>query len=112
MEQAEIQQLFEQIDVQFMTLTQTITQLKTALSVVVEENNRLRMLTSSAQTVLPTMPSNPSQNPTPENASGKERLLSFYQEGIHICHTSFGSRRLADEECLFCQGIIDELRES
>ncbi|WP_124057800.1 initiation control protein YabA [Vaginisenegalia massiliensis] len=42
-------------------------------------------------------------------SSGKERLQTFYEEGIHICHPYFGSRREPGEECMFCQSLLDGL---
>ncbi|MFW5991612.1 MAG: initiation-control protein YabA [Halanaerobiaceae bacterium] len=36
---------------------------------------------------------------------GYSNLLHLYQEGYHICHSSFGDRRKGD--CLFCQKLID-----
>lgn len=36
---------------------------------------------------------------------GYSNLLHLYQEGYHICHSSYGDRRKGD--CLFCQKLID-----
>src|SRR5690554_1815960 len=32
-------------------------------------------------------------------------LVHLYQEGYHVCHSSFGEKRKGD--CLFCQRLID-----
>ena len=39
----------------------------------------------------------------------KNNLARLHNEGFHICHLSFGEKRIG--ECLFCLRLIEENRE-
>ena len=41
----------------------------------------------------------------PKQAS-QETLEKLYKDGIHICHTLFGT--FVEGECLFCQGLLKQ----
>lgn len=32
-------------------------------------------------------------------------LIKLYEQGFHICHSSFG--RMREEDCIFCLNVID-----
>lgn len=114
--QEELTELIDQAETQLLQLSDTIAQLRTTLNDVIEENNRLRMKDNPWQ---PTHDSQeqPSQATDIEAGemnsqqapSARERLQQFYEDGIHICRDLYGSQRASDEECLFCQGILDGL---
>jgi len=48
--------------------------------------------------------------PAKRQQAGRERLQTFYQEGIHICHTFYGMKREPGEECIFCQNLLDSFQ--
>lgn len=120
LEPQKIQELIMQVDRQVIQLNETVAQLQLALGELGEENNRLRLMNHDLKETLnhsriePT--THDSQKKTEEvneeneeTSSGKDRLQGFYDEGIHICHPYFGSRRQPGEECMFCQGLLDAL---
>ncbi|MDO4775104.1 MAG: initiation control protein YabA [Aerococcaceae bacterium] len=116
MEQYEIQQLLASAETQLIGLGDTIAQLKAACDELREENNRLRMMNHDLHDLVdalakPEMPVEQKQAPVLESGTlnGRERLQTFYNEGVHVCHMFFGSRREPDEECMFCQSVIDGL---
>ena len=121
MDYQDIKQLLDQSSEQLIQLNETVAQLTVALNDLMEENNRLRIRNQDLMALV-------SQNyqgkaneagvsaqqiqiedPTDDEVSGKARLQTFYDEGIHICHPYFGSQRYPDEECMFCQGVLDGL---
>ena len=117
MEQFEIQKLLGVADDQLIQLSDTVAQLKVALSSLMEENNRLRMMNHDLQDTVSVISNQEIKSdevvqPLSEGVASKDRLQAFYNEGIHVCHTFFGSRREQEEECIFCQSIIDGLKES
>lgn len=125
LEQEKIQALIMQVDRQVIQLNETVAQLQLALRDLSEENNRLRLMNHDLQEALnhskrETFETAVSQDAVQESqtespvtqqeaGSGKNRLQSFYDEGIHICHPYFGSSRQPGEECMFCQGLLDAL---
>lgn len=114
--QEELTELIDQAETQLLQLSDTIAQLRTSLNEVIEENNRLRMqenpwqIDSVDQQPPSMMNATPANTDQPSQAlSARDRLQQFYEDGIHICRDLYGSRRASDEECLFCQGILDGL---
>lgn len=116
MEQQEIQQLLMSAETQLIDLSETIAQLKVACDELREENNRLRMMNHNlhdlvnelAQPVV-SQETQSSFNSEASTTNGRERLQTFYNEGMHVCHMFFGSRRDPEEQCIFCQSVIDGL---
>lgn len=45
------------------------------------------------------------QNSTDINSQSRISLKKLYDDGFHICHAFYGSRR-NNEECMFCDNII------
>lgn len=37
-------------------------------------------------------------------------LIKLYEQGFHICHSSFGQIR--EEDCIFCLNVIDRTEEN
>ncbi|MGX7141192.1 initiation control protein YabA [Facklamia languida] len=119
-----VERLIRQIEAEMDQLNQSVRQLKDQVETLTQENNRLRMRQYEAieAITLTEGPKGPAdsqaRNPFPSNASsteelkGKARLQSFYDEGIHVCHPYFGTKRDPHEACIFCQDILDSLGES
>ncbi|MGO4928156.1 initiation-control protein YabA [Fundicoccus sp. Sow4_F4] len=121
MDYQDIKQLFDQSSEQLIQLNETVAQLTVALNDLMEENNRLRIRNQDLMALFSqnyhtntnesgtSTQQLPAENSTDDSISGKARLQTFYDEGIHVCHPYFGSQRYPDEECMFCQGVLDGL---
>ena len=44
----------------------------------------------------------------PELSKSRKNLEKLYEEGFHVCNVDnmYGSRRVNDEPCVFCQDVI------
>lgn len=111
MEAEDILALIHQAEGQIIQLSEEVSQIKAACSQLIAENNQLRMANHELRDWV--QQGQPSKVADPEDpgdpGSGRQRLQSFYDEGIHICHPYFGTQRLPNEACIFCQGILDGL---
>lgn len=116
MQNSEYQQILDQVDSQMLQLSDTVAQLSVAIESLMEENNKLRISNMEIRDRLMTqsnLSDNKEEQASPsQQASGRESLQQFYNEGIHICHEFFGSRRSPDHQCLFCQEIIQRLTDN
>lgn len=119
MEHDELHALLDSAEQQLFQLNETVAQLTLALQDLSEVNNRLRirnqdlmeMLTPRSSDAEQSELEHPSMEEQDYTPSGKDRLQTFYDEGIHVCHPYFGSRRMPTEECMFCQGVLDGLED-
>lgn len=121
MDYQDIKHLLDHSSEQLIQLNETVAQLTVALNDLMEENNRLRMRNHDVMTLVSqnylakTNELGEASQPltvedtTDNSVNGKTRLQSFYDEGIHVCHPYFGSQRYPEEECMFCQGVLDGL---
>lgn len=114
--QQDIQQLLDDILTQQQAYQQNVTQLTQVVLALKEENNRLRMLNHNlndqVQHLLQEKRTN--QENTTEaspHISGKDRIQSFYDDGIHVCHELYGKPRHSSEDCLFCQDVLLRLTQ-
>ena len=119
-----VERLIRQIEEEMDQLNQSVRQLKDQVETLTQENNRLRMQQYEAIEAItltegPTGPADsqassqsPGDGASTEELKGKARLQSFYDEGIHVCHPYFGTKRDPHEACIFCQDILDSLGES
>lgn len=119
MEHDELQALLETAEAQLFQINETVAQLTFALKDLSEVNNRLRIRNQDLVEMLTPRSNDPAQLNSEHSSaeeqdyapSGKDRLQTFYDEGIHVCHPYFGSRRMPAEECMFCQGVLDGLED-
>lgn len=121
MDYQDIKQLLDQSSEQLIQLNETVAQLTVALNDLMEENNRFRMRNqdllalvsqnyhAKANDLETSSQQLQTDKAAEDSISGKARLQTFYDEGIHVCHPYFGSQRYPDEECMFCQGVLDGL---
>ncbi|MFS1663098.1 DNA replication initiation control protein YabA [Streptococcus sp. zg-JUN1979] len=42
-----------------------------------------------------------------QSTQGKAHLEGIYEDGFHICNSFYGQRRENEEECMFCQELLD-----
>lgn len=42
----------------------------------------------------------------PKLSRSRQNLEKLYDDGVHVCNTYFGSRRLENEPCVFCTEVI------
>lgn len=110
-------EIFDDAETHLLQLSDTVAQLRKVIDNLIEENNKLRMSNNDLRNLLIKSQSQ-LDSPTKgvyegeENShtsSGRESLLGFYNEGIHVCHEFFGSRRSPEEQCLFCQEVLKRL---
>ncbi|MGO4937387.1 initiation control protein YabA [Fundicoccus sp. Sow4_H7] len=117
MEQSELQLLLQHIETEQNKLKDSMTELKRMINRLNEENNQLRIQNDTLLSLVTESGNeeNATQTDTTESSeqkakNGRERLQSFYNDHIHVCHPYFGSRRQTGEECMFCQAVLDSLQ--
>ncbi|MGF3072898.1 initiation control protein YabA [Facklamia sp. P13069] len=122
MSEIKIEELLMQVNQELNQLFETVNTLSEEVTRLTNENNRLRMQQYQAVEQIEIKPLKDEENQKNQvidkseqtlehRQSGQARLQAFYNEGIHICHHYFGSKRETNEECIFCQDIIDSLGE-
>ncbi|MGO4942696.1 initiation control protein YabA [Ruoffia tabacinasalis] len=107
-------EMFDEAETHLLQLSDTVAQLREVIDNLVEENNKLRMSNNDLKSLLIKFQTDAQEDVTEgeedsQTSSGRESLLGFYNEGIHVCHEFFGSRRSSNEQCLFCQEILERL---
>ena len=109
-------EIFDEAETHLLQLSDTVEQLRKVIDNLIEENNKLRMsnndlrnLLIKSQSQLDNADSDTEDEEDSHTSSGRESLLGFYNEGIHVCHEFFGSRRSPEEQCLFCQEVLKRL---
>lgn len=108
----------DQVETQMLQLSDTVAQLRVIIESLMEENNKLRMSNMEIRDRLLKQIEQAEKEQADDDSStgpqtsGRESLQGFYDEGIHVCHEFFGSRRSPDHQCLFCQEVIGRLIES
>lgn len=99
---------------------ESIDQLTQVVSELNEENNRLRMVNHQLEDELrhyviehteTVVEEAPMIEQVTQPISGHDRLRSFYEDGIHVCHELYGKRRQTAEDCLFCQDVLSRLEQ-
>lgn len=121
MEQEEIFNLIQLAERQMLDLSNSLANLKKQAALLIEENNQLRMANHDLHDMLMSQSQLQAQEENRQGNSetqysvhhpqGSSRLQAYYDEGIHVCHQYFGARRHLDEECIFCQGVLDEMAQ-
>ena len=120
------QQLFQQLTQDREQLQKTLELLQRKMDGLVEENNRLRIKNSQLENLVDylardTPPDIETSTETSEVQSPfsanlmedtQARLKKFYDEGIHICHDYYGSKREIGAECMFCHAVLYGAREA
>ncbi|MGX7349032.1 initiation control protein YabA [Dolosicoccus paucivorans] len=126
--------LIEQITQQMDSLNESVSILQSSLKDLAEENERLKLANQSLIAIFSEVPANQEESsiiidpigqsthqdeladqPTasaayvPVHGGSHERLQAIYDEGIHVCHEMFGTKREDNEGCLMCLDIIDRL---
>lgn len=126
--------LLEQINQQMEALNESVSILESSLQGLAEENERLKLANQSLIAIFSDNPTSHEEtvfiDPTihspatgeesltatstpqayvPAHGGSHERLQAIYDEGIHVCHGMFGTKRKQGEGCLLCLDIIDKL---
>ncbi len=113
--------LLDQTESDMIRLSNTVAQLKESVENLTQENNQLRLHNhdlhsrlqayqeASQEAVVGGEETFRQESSLPKK--GQAQLQSFYDEGIHICHLYFGSRRDPGEACIFCQRVLDGLND-
>ena len=107
--------IFDEAETLLLQLSDTVAQLREIIDNLVEENNKLRMSNNDLKSLLIKSQAEAREGREDEAdgesqvSSGRDSLLGFYNEGIHVCHEFFGSRRSSNEQCLFCQEVLERL---
>lgn len=107
-------EMFDEAETHLLQLSDTVAQLREVIDNLVEENNKLRMSNNDLKSLLIKTQTDTHEEDSEgetgsQTSSGRDSLLGFYNEGIHVCHEFFGSRRSSNEQCLFCQEILERL---
>lgn len=85
-----------------------LSEMKTSLDTVIEENVRLEVENRHLRERLLQLEREQVELTDEKHGLSKSRmnLENIYEEGFHVCNIYYGTRRENDEECAFCLDVI------
>lgn len=104
MDKREIYDSFEKMERQTKAVTEMLSKIKEELTQVLEENAELTIENQHLRDRL--QESEVPQKEEPGLSKSRQNLEKLYKEGFHVCNDMYGSRRVNDEPCIFCQDVI------
>ena len=112
LEKRELLASFEELEQMALQMQNTIAAVKEELDELVEQNAELEIENAHLRARLQELDARkkPRVDRTTKNGLSKSRqnLEQLYDEGFHVCNVDnmYGSRRINDEPCVFCQDVI------
>ncbi|MBG9982866.1 DUF972 family protein [Aerococcaceae bacterium DSM 111020] len=112
-----IQDLIDKAESDLLHLSDTIAELRDSMYHLMEQNNQLQLKNQEltdlilSKDIYKEIDQEETSDLAANQPSGKDRLQSYYDEGIHICHEFFGMPTTKGEECLFCNKFLEELEK-
>ena len=97
MDKREIYDSFEKMEQQTRTVSEMLSKIKEELTQVLEKNAELEIENQHLRERL---------QEEPGLSKSRQNLEKLYKEGFHVCNDMYGSRRVNDEPCIFCQDVI------
>ena len=110
MNKRELYDSFDDMKSQALTIAGLIENVKQEMTRVIERNAELEIENQHLRERLQELESKKHRDKPNEGGLSKSRrnLEKLYDEGFHICNVDnmYGSRRIDDEPCVFCQDVI------
>lgn len=109
MEKRELYDNFDQLGKKADELRLLIGNTQDSLTSLVEKNTELEIENQHLRERLRELEDKAtSKNGTAGLSKSRQNLEKLYEEGFHVCNVDnmYGSRRINDEPCVFCQDVI------
>lgn len=109
MDKRELYDSFADISTQLKVTLSLMENLQTEMEHVLEKNAELEIENQHLRERLrEVQQKQQASTKTTTNGLSKSRqnLEKLYEEGFHVCNVMYGSRRINDEPCVFCQDVI------
>ncbi|MDR1567598.1 MAG: DNA replication initiation control protein YabA [Streptococcaceae bacterium] len=102
---------FDDLERLLTLITGELNDTKLALTRIVEENTTLRIENERLRERLDDLSNLPGEeqhvkSSTQKISKSRLNLENIYEDGFHICNQFYGQRRIDDEPCMFCMGVI------
>lgn len=108
MDKRELANSIDEIEAQARMLLQNIEAIKKEMEKIVEKNAELEIENQHIHERLQELAAKDKSRGPKELSKSRKNLEKLYEEGFHVCNVDnmYGSRRLNDEPCVFCQDVI------
>ncbi|KRL84964.1 DNA replication initiation control protein YabA [Ligilactobacillus equi] len=105
MEKREVYENFEELEEKTMAVTQALATMKEEFTEILERNAELEIENQHLRERLQDLEEK-NQDVKEGLSKSRQNLEKLYKEGFHVCNEMYGSRRVNDEPCIFCQDVI------
>ena len=109
MNKRELYDSFEELEKQTKFTLSQIERIKAEMGKVIEKNAELEIENQHLREHLHEIEQKQKVNKEgTELSKSRKNLEKLYEEGFHVCNVDnmYGSRRVNDEPCVFCQDVI------
>ena len=109
MNKRELYDSFEELEKQTKFTLSQIERIKAEMGKVIEKNAELEIENQHLREHLHEIEQKQKANKEgTELSKSRKNLEKLYEEGFHVCNVDnmYGSRRVNDEPCVFCQDVI------
>ena len=109
MNKRELYDSFEELEKQTKFTLSQIERIKAEMGKVIEKNAELEIENQHLREHLHKIEKKQKGNKEgTELSKSRKNLEKLYEEGFHVCNVDnmYGSRRVNDEPCVFCQDVI------
>lgn len=109
MNKRELYDSFEELEKQTKFTLSQIERIKAEMGKVIEKNAELEIENQHLREHLHEIEQKQKgNNEGTELSKSRKNLEKLYEEGFHVCNVDnmYGSRRVNDEPCVFCQDVI------
>ncbi|KRL04861.1 initiation-control protein [Liquorilactobacillus oeni DSM 19972] len=99
---------FAQMGAETQKMLERIEAIKVEMTRVIERNAELETENQHLRAHLQELEQEKQSNGQAELSKSKKNLEMLYEEGFHVCNVDnmYGTRRINDEPCVFCQDVI------
>ncbi|KRM00228.1 DNA replication initiation control protein YabA [Liquorilactobacillus satsumensis] len=108
MNKRELYDGFAQMGAEAQKMLERIEAIKVEMTRVIERNAELETENQHLRAHLQELEQQKQSNGQAELSKSKKNLEMLYEEGFHVCNVDnmYGTRRINDEPCVFCQDVI------
>lgn len=110
MDKRELYDSFENMEEISREMQVMLASIKDEMTRIIEKNAELEIENQHLRERLQELDQKKHKDVNPEGGLSKSRknLEKLYEEGFHVCNVDnmYGSRRINDEPCVFCQDVI------
>ena len=108
MNKRELYDSFEELEKQTKFTLSQIERIKAEMGKVIEKNAELEIENQHLREHLHEIEQKQKGKEGTELSKSRKNLEKLYEEGFHVCNVDnmYGSRRVNDEPCVFCQDVI------